>query len=176
MHTGFERAGHWQWYPVQTKARQERVAMENLARQGFELYCPQVRRTCRRRGRWTGTVEPLFPRYLFIRIDPETCDISPIRSTRGVIGLVRFAHKLVPVPPPVLVAVRSAEDADGYVQFGAKNAFQTGDAVQILDGPFAGLAAIFESETGGRRVMILLEALGKLSRVCIDADHLGPAD
>ena len=149
--------------------------MENLARQGFELYCPQVRRTCRRRGRWTGTVEPLFPRYLFIHIDPERCDISPIRSTRGVVGLVRFAHQLVPIPASVLEAVRSAEDAHGYVQFGADNVFQKGDTVQILDGPFAGLAAIFESDAGEQRAMILLEALGKLSRVCIRTDHLGPA-
>jgi len=36
-----------------------------------------------------NTVEPLFPRYLFIRVDPARCSTAPVRSTRGVSGLVR---------------------------------------------------------------------------------------
>ena len=68
----------------------ERQALENLNRQGFghPPATDQARTPPPRR--WQGTVEPLFPGYLFVQLDLGRQNTAPIRSTRGVIGMVRF--------------------------------------------------------------------------------------
>ena len=80
------------WYVVHTKIRQEALAMTNLNRQGFECYMPMLKMEKMRRHKATLVEEPMFPRYLFIRLDTSGSgpSWSPIRSTLGVSQLVRF--------------------------------------------------------------------------------------
>src|SRR4051812_8030711 len=80
------------WYLVHTKPRQERVALENLERQGFQCYLPTLPSERLRQGLLALSLEPLFPRYLFIRLGEGGSARSwmPIRSTRGVSRLVSF--------------------------------------------------------------------------------------
>ena len=56
------------WYLVHTKPRQEKCALENLQRQGFQCYLPTLLSEKLRQGVLTVVDEPLFPRYLFIRL------------------------------------------------------------------------------------------------------------
>ena len=72
------------WYAVQTKPRQELVAEQNLQRQGFVTYLPRIRLRKRKRNKLVDAVEPLFPRYLFIHVDPDQDSLAPVRSTLGV--------------------------------------------------------------------------------------------
>ena len=84
------------WYLIYTKPRQERYARENLERQGYEVYLPLIRDRRRRKGRYVETVDALFPRYLFIHLDQDTDNWSPIRSTFGVSGLGLFRLQTSP--------------------------------------------------------------------------------
>lgn len=74
------------WYLVHTKIRQEAVALANLQRQGFECFLPLIWVEKLRRGNLQVVQEPLFPRYLFIRLGmgAESQSWAPIRSTLGV--------------------------------------------------------------------------------------------
>lgn len=56
------------WYLVHTKPKQEKYALENLQRQGYECYLPLLLSERIRQGILMVTDEPLFPRYLFIRL------------------------------------------------------------------------------------------------------------
>ena len=78
------------WYLIYAKPRQEKTAVDNLLRQAYEVYFPQIRVTRNRNSVRKVTIEPLFPRYLFIRLDAHTDNWAPIRSTMGVTALVRF--------------------------------------------------------------------------------------
>ena len=44
---------------------------------------------------------------------------------------------------------------------------KAGDTVIVLDGPFAGLEAVFEMADGEGRAMVLLEILGATARVAL---------
>lgn len=54
------------WYLVHTKPKQEKYALENLHRQGYQCYLPIIPSERLRQGLLTVEDEPLFPRYLFI--------------------------------------------------------------------------------------------------------------
>jgi transcriptional antiterminator RfaH len=134
---------------------------------------PLVRLPKRRRGRWCEVIEPLFPGYLFVRLDIQRQNTSPIRSTRGVIGLVRFGNEPRPVPEALVVELKAAHtDPDGAIT--QEHLFKSGDRVEIVSGPFAGLKAIFLAESGEERAQLLLELLGRSNRVVLSRHQLTP--
>jgi transcription antitermination factor NusG len=57
-----------------------------------------------RRGRLAEVVEPMFSRYLFIRLDTEHSNWAPIRSTLGVSRLVSFGNRPAPMADELIQA------------------------------------------------------------------------
>lgn len=162
------------WYVIHTKARQERVASEHLGRQDYEVHMPLIRLPKRRRGRWREVVEPLFPGYLFVHLDLKRRNTSSIRSTRGVIGLVRFGNEPQPVPGLLVERLMAAQtDREGAIS--QKHLFEPGDRVEIVAGPLAGLQAVFLASSGEERAHLLLELLGRSNRVLVSRHQLVPA-
>ena len=90
------------WYLIHCKPREDERALENLQRQGFECYRPARLLERRRNGRNCAVSEPLFPNYLFIRLDRVNDNWYPIRSTRGVIHIVRFNEFPLPVADEIV--------------------------------------------------------------------------
>jgi transcriptional antiterminator RfaH len=163
------------WYAVCCKPRQETVAEENLLRQGFHVYLPRIRIRQRRRGQWLDAVEVLFPRYIFIRIDPLRRTTAPVRSTRGVIGLVRFGGQPAVVPDSVMEALLQREDSASGLHQDKRPLFSAGEAVKFVDGPLAGMEGVFTEQDGEKRVIVLLELLGKANKVKVDRDWIAKA-
>ena len=163
------------WYLIHSKPRQEEIARENLERQGYSTYLPLLRTPRRRLGRRIIRIEPMFPRYFFIRLDTATDNWAPIRSTIGVITLVRFGMTPTPITDELIDMLRQRDDAGG-IQDIPLNEFSRGQKVRIEEGPFMGYEGIFLAETGVQRVLVLLDIVGKTAKARIDVTALGPAE
>lgn len=162
------------WYAVRSKPRQELMAAEHLARQRYEVYLPLMRSQKRRGGRWSEVVEPLFPGYLFVRLDLEHRSALPIRSTRGAIGLVCFGGTPRPVPDSVVESLfATPTDHTGAIR--RERLFAPGDPVEVTVGRLAGLRAVFLAPTGRERALLLLDLLGRHHRVVVPERVLVPA-
>lgn len=161
-----------QWYVVYTKPRQEAVAQENLERQSYEVYLPLIAQPRRQRGRWRQCIEPLFPRYLFVRLSLGCDDIGPIRYTTGVSNLVRFADALALVDDHIVESLKRRTDCATGLHLPKAAVFEPGDSVVMDDGPLAGVEAIFQAETSSERVVILLTLLGKNNYISVNRDRL----
>lgn len=162
------------WYVLYTKPRQEEVAEINLQRQNYETYLPRIKQSRRRRGKWIEVIEPLFSRYLFIRLSLGIDDISSIRSTRGVTGLVRFGKEPAQVPSTLIDALIQKSDEKTGILIPNLPLFEKGDEVSIMDGPLAGLKGIYEASTAEERALILVDILGRANRVVLHHDILWP--
>jgi transcriptional antiterminator RfaH len=162
------------WYLVYCKPRQESVARENLTRQGYETYLPCMRDVRRRQGKRVSLIAPMFPRYLFIHLNRETDNWAPIRSTLGVVSVVRFGRTAASVPDDLLVMLRSREDAQG-IQILPVEEYKSGSRVRITQGGFAGYEGIFQAATGRDRVTVLLDVLGRKARATVDSASIEPA-
>jgi transcriptional antiterminator RfaH len=160
------------WYAIHTKPRQEDHAAEHLRRQEFEIYLPKIKQARRFRQKWRDTIEPLFPRYLFIRLDLGSDNVAPIRSTRGVSKLVSFNGQPATVPDPLIDALVESADPESGLLHPDEDRFKPGATVTIVNGPLAGLEAIFKAHDGEARSIILLELLGKTQQLKIDRNHL----
>lgn len=162
------------WYAILTKPRQELVAENNLQYQAFDTYLPMIKLSRRRRGKWRQVVEPLFSRYLFIRLNLGSDNLSTIRSTRGVSCLVRFGDEPTSVPTEFIDLLQQTADTATGVHTPHQPLFTKGDEITVLDGPFAGLQGLFEMSTGHERVTILLEILGQAQKVNLKRDLIWP--
>jgi transcriptional antiterminator RfaH len=154
---------------VYTKPRQERIALENLERQGFKCFLPMAINPYQRRSASKLLVEPLFPRYLFLNAIPDQQSLGPVRSTRGVATLVRFGMELARLPEMVIRAVNSRCDPEtGLVKLDPVPV-APGDKVKVFDGPLAGLEGIFKERKGENRALLLMNMLGTESTVEVDS-------
>lgn len=159
------------WYLVVTKPQAEFKAQENLLRQGYETYLPLVQTTRRRNGKRINRTEAFFPRYLFISLDQDTDNWAPIRSTIGVVGMVRFGGMPAVVPEELITKLKENESEFGLQAIKQKT-LKPGDKVEIIDGPFVGYHAVYQGLKTAERVSILLDIVGKNTQVILSTHEL----
>jgi len=159
------------WYTIFCKPRGEATAEGNLQHQGYSVYLPRMQIRRRRAGKWVDSVEPLFPRYLFLKPRDVAQSIAPVRSTPGVSDLVRFGGQPALVSETLIEALLARQDPDSgtHVQ---RTAFKPGARVKFIDGPFVGLEGIFSLELGMERALVLLDLLGKMNKLKVSRDWL----
>ena len=157
------------WFAVYTKPRQEHIALLNLEGQSFECYLPMAEDPHHRRARNKGRHEAMFPRYLFLNADTERQSLATVRSTRGVVGLVRAGFELIKIPASIIEGLKARMDsASGLIPLESVG-LNNGDKVRVFDGPLAALEGIFKEHRGRTRSLLLLEILGRETAVEIDA-------
>ena len=148
------------WYLVHTKPRQEKSALLNLELQGYECYLPMLSAEKLRQRVLSVIDEPLFPRYLFIRLDTglSAKGWGPIRSTKGVSRLVSFGNEPAKIDDRLVHLLYSQENTH---QTQPQRLFAKGERVMIAEGVFAGLEAMYQMADGEGRVMVLIELISK---------------
>jgi len=161
------------WYVVHTHANAERIAERHLARQGYSVYLPQYAKTRRHARRVEMVTAPLFPRYLFVRMDPEATAWTPIRSTVGVTSVVCQGGRPAPLDEAAVDEIRSRESGDGLVALDPPR-FAKGERLQITAGPLAQQLGLFEGIDDKDRVVLLLDLLGRPVRVRVPLDVVRP--
>lgn len=159
------------WFLVRSKPRQEAVALTHLARQGYESYLPLFATEKLVRRKPTVVQEPMFARYLFVRLETsgQGQSWSPIRSTVGVSELVCFGSRPARVDAALIATLREREMAQ---QADPDALFAAGESVRITEGAFAGLEAIYQMNDADGRAMVLLDLLSKPVAMTIDAASL----
>lgn len=145
------------WYLVRTKAGKERWVRDQLAAQLPEVFLPLLEARTPRWGKMAWTIVPLFPCYLFARLDPQK-HYFDVRYLPGVQGLVSAGSDPVAVPSGVVEEIRR-RGVNGVVKI-EERSFDSGDRLRVVQGPFRGFEAIFERYlSGAERVAILLSAI-----------------
>lgn len=158
------------WYVIQCKGGESFRAAEHLDNQGYEILHPVLEVQRKRRQRLVWVAEPLFPYYLFIRLDRLASNWRPIRSTRGVLKLVTFGNEPVAVDDALVETLR--QHPSGEMREASNVYFRAGDTVEITEGPFKDLQAVFASQKGEERAIVLLNMLHKQQRLEIPVSQL----
>ena len=163
------------WYVVHTQANAENKATANLARQGFSTYLPRYVKRRRHARRVDLVAAPLFPRYLFVRIDMTVQRWRSIYSTIGVSRLVSNGDCPTPVPECVVSILKSRENASGLITLDQQPKFRVGDKVRVVEGAFSDCLGIYDGMSERERVEILLDLLGRKVRVFMNAGDIAAA-
>ena len=161
-----------QWYTLHTKPNAEYQVAAVLQQRQLEAYLPEIEAAGQRQRRER---RPFFPCYLFVRVDFETVGLSSIQWMPGLRRLVAFGDRPAAVPDPLIDLIRRRLEASPAGR-GCGCDFQPGEPVRIVDGPFRDMTAVFDRPLGpAERVQVLLQVLGQVSRVQIEASCLEKA-
>lgn len=162
------------WYVIQSKIRQEFRAFENLQNQGFEVFLPTCQVQKKKQSQIKVAIEPLFSRYLFIRLSDVSSNWFPIRSTRGVAQLLRFGSTAEPVivPDPIVDCLKQRCSKSEPLH----ELFKSGELLEITQGPFKGLMGFFEKlqtlPDGLTRALLMVEILGSVQKLHVQLPQL----
>ncbi len=158
------------WFLLQTKSREELRAAENLARQEVESFCPMIRVEKIARGKRIEAVEVLFPGYLFVELGESSVSATSIRSTRGVSHFVSSGGRPINVPSDLISQLRHRAAADGNQVVSSLP--KAGEKMNIIEGPFRGLDAVFHQPDGNNRALVLVTMLNQQVKASISFSSL----
>jgi transcriptional antiterminator RfaH len=158
------------WYTLYTKPNSEHCVEAVLRRRGLTTYLPKIAGPTKRDHK---RMNPFFPCYMFARIDFDCVGISCVRWTPGLRRVVAVADKPVPLGDEVINEIRNRLERLNASDCQKQASFQAGQVVRITEGPLEGMLAIFEGPSEpSERVRVLLEFLGRISRVKVQVDSL----
>ncbi len=166
----YERTATDQWYVATTLPHMEAGAAGRLQDQGFEVFLPLHRKTIRHARRLSDVVRPVFPGYLFIRMDTGRCRWRAVNGTQGIGHLIASGASPLPVRSGVVEALKEATDSEGLLHLA--NGLEPGDTVRLKDGPFANTIGTLLSLRPNDRCQVLISWLGSRIPVGMSASGL----
>jgi transcriptional antiterminator RfaH len=150
------------WLAAHTRSGQERLARDNVERDGHEAYLPLCRDLDSRE------VEPLFPRYFFVRRDDRWFSL---KTTIGVRGIVRRGSEPDHMPDEIVDELRSREDELGLVRLD-DHELPTGCGVRVAGGPMMGRLGVYTGVSRNRRCDVMFDILGANRVVSVPREYL----
>lgn len=168
-------ARNLQWFAVHVKPRHEKQVALAFEAKGTRHFLPLRHVRTRWADRWKDIQIPLFPRYVFCRIDQREPRV--IVTTPGVIDIVRCGRAYAPVEPAEIQLLQAAIHAGLDIE--PVDYFAQGTSVIITAGPLNGAAGTVVAYKNSIRLVLNLTllrrtVLAELDRNWVSA-HAGPA-
>jgi len=157
------------WYVLQHKPAQGDRALHNLQNQEVPCFYPKIEVEKVRAGKRTKKLEPLFPGYIFINLEQTDPVWAKLRSTYGVLRVVRFAGKPAPIEDAVIEQIKASMN-----KVAEQGGIKKGQKVELEEGPFKGINAIFQAYDGEERAIVLITFMQKQQQVTVPVSALKP--
>ncbi len=173
--TATVRPANTRWYVVHTYSGHENKVAANLKQRIetmkledkiFEIVVPTRNTVQVKRGKKEEIKEKIFPGYILVNMVLGDESWLAVRTTQGVTAFVGAGNKPTPI---------SQKEVDTILRFMAleaptyKASYSVGEAVKIIDGPFADFLGTIDSidETKGK-VKVLVSIFGRETPVELD--------
>jgi transcription antitermination factor NusG len=157
------------WFAVLARGGRERNTTAHLEGAGYQCYLP-VRRCARRWSDRTKEIQlPLFPGYLFCRMDPH--NRLPILMTPGVIQIVGVGKTPIPVDENEMAAIQRVERSSLAVTPWPYP--EVGSVARIEEGPLEGLTGIVVKIKSKLKLVLSVNLLQRSVAVEIDRRWVG---
>jgi transcriptional antiterminator RfaH len=161
------------WYVARTQPRAEGHAIANLEKQKFRAFCPRFRKSRRHARRVESVLVPLFPSYIFVRLDLSCDRWRSVNGTRGVAHILMQGEWPQAVAPGVVESLEQRMRADGTVDLTSE--LEVGQSVRLASGPFADFIGTLQQLDSAGRVRVLIELLGRSVSVALNGEAILPA-
>jgi len=158
------------WFALQVRSRYENIVTAHLSGMSYESFLPLY--MCRRR--WSDRFKeiecPLFPGYVFCRLNP--LDRLPILMIPGVSLIVGMGKTPISIDEVEIAAIQSA------VKSGLPSQpwpfVQIGQRVRIEHGPLCGLEGVLLDFRGRHRLVLSVTLLQRSIAVQVENAWVTP--
>lgn len=163
------------WYVVHTHSGHEakvaatlkqRVQSQNLQSKILDILVPTQEKIEIKEGKKASVKEKIFPGYILIRMVLDDTTWLSVRTTPGITSFVGVANRPTPLPDQEVTTIQRFMTMEAP-KF--KTTFAAGEAVKIVDGPFAEfLGSISEIDEEKGKLKILVSIFGRETPVELD--------
>ena len=163
------------WYVVHTYSGHEnkvatnlkqRIETMKLADKIFDIIVPTRNIVTVKHGKKEEQKEKIFPGYILVKMVLDDTSWLAVRTTQGVTAFVGAGNK------PTPISEKEVDTILKFMQMEApkyKTSFSIGEAVKIVDGPFADFLGTIDSidEEKGK-IKVLVSIFGRETPVELD--------
>jgi transcription antitermination factor NusG len=158
------------WFAIRVKSNFEKKVATGLRNKGLEEFLPMYQSRRRLSDRYKTVDLPLFPGYLFCRLDLD--HRLPLLTTVGFLYIVSVGNKPVPVDEGEIAAVqfvvRSGVPAVPWPSLAV------GQRVRLESGPLCGLEGVVTQVGMRDRICVSVTLLQRGVSVEVDRDWIRP--
>ncbi len=158
------------WFALQVRSRYESIVTTQLTGKDYEWFLPIYK--CRRRwsDRFKEIERPLFPGYVFCRLDP--LNRLPILTIPGVALIVGIAKTPIPIDETEIAAIQAVVKSEIPSQ--PWPFLKIGQRVRIEYGPLCGLEGILLDFKGQHRLVLSVTLLQRSVAVQVEGAWVTP--
>ena len=160
------------WFALQVRSRSEKIVTAHLTGKGYEWFLPSHKT----RRLWSDRIkeieQPLFPGYVFCRLNPS--NRFPILAIPRIFLIVGVGKIPVPIHEAEIAAIQAT------VKFGLQSQpwpfLQIGQRVRIERGPLCGLDGILLDVRGHHRLVLSVTLLNRSIAVRLEDAWVRPVN
>jgi len=165
------RNQQWPWFAVLVRTSREKTANLLLENAGYQCFLPISKYMRRWSDRMKEVEVPLFPGYLFCRMNPH--NRLPVLMTPGVIQIVGAGKTPIPVEEEEIAAIQRAGKSGLSTM--PWPYLKVGHVVRVDDGPLRGMTGIIVKIKSGLKLVLSISLLQRSVAVEIDRSWVGSA-
>ena len=156
------------WFVLHVKPRTEKKVEAALVRNGLWHHLPLYRKERRVQRRKVVTELPLFPGYVFTRMNAD--ERRTMLETNMIVRTIP-----IPFPRRTVNQLRQiARAARGAPHMRTAPIFTVGEKVRITSGPFRNVVGIIVRDAGKTSVALNVDILGQAALISIDPNDCEP--
>jgi transcription termination/antitermination protein NusG len=159
------------WFALRVRSNAERAVRHALRAYGIEEFLPLVRTVSQWSDRVKTIERPLFPGYLFARVDPRNASL--VAWIPGVVSFLPSNLEPIPVDAAEIESIRLLCSSMLPLQVSdSSESFDVGETVTIERGALSGLRGVVTHAKGRRRLVVAVEMLHRTVSVELPAESL----
>jgi transcription antitermination factor NusG len=160
------------WFAAYVRSRHESRVAQHLEKRDVELFFPQYTSQRRWSDRKVNLPMPLFPGYLFVRI--QLCNRMQVLTTPGVLHLVGASGRPEPLEDAEIelmkAAVMKCNDPRPH------DFIRVGDRVTVIRGALEGHEGFLVRDKSNHRIVLSMDLIQRSMSVEVDLDDVVPAE
>jgi len=160
------------WFAIRVKPKHEKLVATIANNKGFEDFLP----TYECRHRWSDRMKsvefPLFPGYIFCRLDPQRR--LPLLTIPGVLHFVGIGKIPVAIEDAEIAALQSAMRSGLSAE--PWPFLETGQQVRLEEGPLAGMEGILIGTSKKDQLIVSVTLLKRSISIAIERRWVAPLD
>jgi transcription antitermination factor NusG len=160
------------WFALRVKSRSEKIVSTIARNKGFEEFLPLYQSRRRWSDRFKSVELPLFPGYVFCRLNPEFR--LPLLTIPGVLGFVGIGRVPAPIEDTEIAAIQTAIGAGLLAE--PYPFLEVGQRVRVAEGPLTGLEGLLVEVRKQQRIAVSVSLLKRSVAVEIDRHWVRPLD
>jgi transcription antitermination factor NusG len=160
------------WFALRVQSRCEKAVAVVARNKGFEEFLPLHQSSRRWSDRLKAMDLPLFPGYLFCRLDPQRR--LPLLTIPGVLHFVGIGKIPSPIEDTEIAAIQIAVGSGSLTE--PWPFLEVGKRIRLEDGPLAGLEGILVETPKLQRIVVSLTLLKRSVAVAIERSGAAHVD